>query len=99
MFVYLGNDTTVKKDDVIGIFDIEECSVSRITADFLNASQKQGRVVSVSDEMPKAFVVCTDKTYITNVSNSTINKDAPINILDCILFVKYYRLCLRLSII
>lgn len=74
MFVYLGNDTTVKKDDVIGIFDIEECSVSRITADFLNASQKQGRVVSVSDEMPKAFVVCTDKTYITNVSNSTINK-------------------------
>ena len=69
MFVYLGNDTTVKKDDVIGIFDIEECSVSRITADFLNASQKQGRVVSVSDDMPKAFVVCTD-----NVSNSTINK-------------------------
>lgn len=68
------NDTTVKKDDVIGIFDIEECSVSRITADFLNASQKQGRVVSVSDDMPKAFVVCTDKTYITNVSNSTINK-------------------------
>ena len=69
MFVYLGNDTTVKKDDVIGIFDIEECSVSRITADFLNASQKQGRVVSVSDD-----IVCTDKTYITNVSNSTINK-------------------------
>ena len=41
---------------------------------YKNASQKQGRVVSVSDEMPKAFVVCTDKTYITNVSNSTINK-------------------------
>ena len=41
---------------------------------YKNASQKQGRVVSVSDDMPKAFVVCTDKTYITNVSNSTINK-------------------------
>lgn len=64
----------MKKDDVIGIFDIEECSVSRITADFLNASQKQGRVVSVSDDMPKAFVVCTEKTYITNVSNTTLNR-------------------------
>ncbi len=74
MFLFLGGDSTVKKDDVIGIFDIEECSVSRITADFLNASQKQGRVVSVSDDMPKAFVVCTEKTYITNVSNTTLNR-------------------------
>ncbi len=74
MYLFLGGDSTVKKDDVIGIFDIEECSVSRITADFLNASQKQGRVVSVSDDMPKAFVVCTEKTYITNVSNTTLNR-------------------------
>ncbi len=74
MYLFLGGDVTVRKDDVIGIFDIEECSVSRITADFLNASQKQGRVVSVSDDMPKAFVVCSEKTYITNVSNTTINR-------------------------
>ncbi len=74
MFLFLGGNVTVKKNDVIGIFDIEQCSVSRITAEFLNADQKQGRVVSVSDDMPKAFVVCSDKTYITNVSNATLNK-------------------------
>ena len=74
MFLYLGGDTTVKSSDVIGIFDIEECSVSRMTADYLNACQKKGIVVNVSEEMPKAFVVCADKTYITNVSNQTINK-------------------------
>ncbi len=74
MFLYLGGDTTVRSDDVIGIFDIEECSVSRMTADYLNACQKKGIVANVSEEMPKAFVVCTDKTYITNVSNQTINK-------------------------
>ncbi len=74
MYLFLGGDVTVRKDDVIGIFDIEECSVSRITADFLNASQKQGRVVSISDDMPKAFVVCSEKTYITNISNTTINR-------------------------
>jgi len=74
MYVFLGGDCTVRKQDIIGIFDIEKCSASRITADFLNATQKQGRVVSVSDEMPKAFVVCSDGLYITNVSNLTINK-------------------------
>ena len=74
MYLFVGGNSTVKKNDVIGIFDIEECSVSRITADFLNSEQKQGRVVSISDDMPKAFVVCSDNTYITNVSNGTLNK-------------------------
>lgn len=74
MFLFLGGNVTINKSDVIGIFDIEECSVSRITADFLNSNQKQGRIVSVSEDMPKAFVVCSDHTYITNVSNDTLNK-------------------------
>ncbi len=74
MFLFLGGNVTVNKSDVIGIFDIEKCSVSRITADFLNSDQKQGRIVSVSEDMPKAFVVCSDNTYITNVSNNILNK-------------------------
>lgn len=74
MFLYLGGDTTVISKDVVGIFDIEECSVSRVTADFLNFSQKKGRVVNVSEEMPKSFIVTTDKTYISNVSCHTISQ-------------------------
>ena len=50
MYLFLGGNATVNKSSVIGIFDIEECSVSRITADFLNSEQKQGRVVSVSED-------------------------------------------------
>ncbi len=76
MFLFLGGDTTVYQKDLIGIFDIEECSVSRITADYLNSCQKKHKVEYVSQDMPKAFVVCTEKTYITNVSNDTINKRA-----------------------
>lgn len=76
MFLFLGGDVTVQKKDVIGIFDIEECSVSRITADYLNSCQKKGRVEYVSLDMPKSFIVCSDNTYISNVSNSTINKRA-----------------------
>ncbi|MDE7193560.1 MAG: DUF370 domain-containing protein [Oscillospiraceae bacterium] len=73
-FIYLGGDVTVYADDVIGIFDIEECSVSRTTAEYLNFCQKKDIVVNVSEDMPKSFIVCEKKTYISNVSNSTINK-------------------------
>ena len=74
MFLFLGGEYTVKNSDIIGIFDIEECSVSRTTAEFLNSCQKKKKIVYVSQDMPKSFIVCVDKTYISNVSNSTINK-------------------------
>lgn len=74
MFLFLGGDVSVRSDEVIGIFDIEECSVSRITADYLNICQKNERIVNVSENMPKSFIVTEDKTYISNVSHSTIIK-------------------------
>lgn len=76
MFLFLGGEVTVRADDVIGVFDIEECSVSRTTADFLNSCQKKSLVVNVSEDIPKSFIVATDHTYISNVSHSTICKRA-----------------------
>lgn len=74
MYLFLGGDVTVRSRDVIGIFDIEECSVSRTTADFLNACQKRLQIVNISDDMPKSFIITSDKTYISNVSHNTIRK-------------------------
>ncbi len=74
MFLFLGGDISVRSNEIVGIFDIEECSVSRITADFLNTCQKNGRIVNVSEDMPKSFIVTENKTYISNVSHSTIVK-------------------------
>ncbi len=72
MFLHLGGDFTIRDDDVVGIFDIEECSVSRVTAGYLNSCQKNGRIVNVSEDMPKSFIVTVNKTYISNVSHSTV---------------------------
>lgn len=74
MFLFLGGEVSVRSRDVVGVFDIEECSVSRITVDYLNACQKNGRIVNVSEDMPKSFIVCSDRTYISNVSHSTVVK-------------------------
>lgn len=79
MYIFLGGDVTIRADDVIGIFDIEECSTSRTTVDFLNASAKRLQVVNISDNMPKSFIVTSDKTYISNVSHNTIRKRASFN--------------------
>lgn len=74
MYLFLGGDISVRSDDVIGIFDIERCSVSRITAEYLSLCQRKGKIVNVSEDMPKSFTVTEKKTYISNVSNATIIK-------------------------
>ncbi len=74
MFLFIGGDTSIKSSDVVGIFNIEECSVSRVTADYLAACQKSGKIVDLTSDLPKSFIVTPQKTYISNVSNDTIRK-------------------------
>lgn len=76
MFLFLGGNVTVDDRSVIGIFNIEECTVSGITNEHLRVRQRQGKIVNVSEDLPKSLVVCEDKSYISNVSNLTINKRA-----------------------
>lgn len=78
MYIHLGSDTVVRDSDIIGVFDIENTSVSRISKEFLAASGKRRSAVSVSYEMPKSFIIATmdgrEKVFISNVSSATIMK-------------------------
>lgn len=79
MYLHLGNDVLIKTKDLIGIFDIENSSTSKITKNYLNFASKNNRVVNVSYEMPKSFVVCLDDdlnevVYITQISCATLKK-------------------------
>lgn len=81
MYLHLGNDIVVKDEDIIGVFDIENTSISRHTKDFLAASEKNGRVVNVSLEMPKSYIVCLDEegtetVFVSQISASTLRKRA-----------------------
>ena len=82
MYLHLGQYTVVRTRDIVGIFDIDNSSVSRFTRDYLAQAQKCGRVVNVSEEIPKSFVVCREKktgeirVYITQISSVTLRNRA-----------------------
>lgn len=80
MYLHLGQDTVVRTDEVIGIFDLENSSVSKLTRDFLARSEKAGLVVNVSYELPKSFVLSGTRehttVYITQISSATLKKRA-----------------------
>ena len=83
MYLHLGNDVVVSESSVVGIFDIENTSISPATKEFFTAAQKNNRVVYVTDDLPKSFVVCTEgdgyTVYICQVSPATMLKRAQCN--------------------
>ncbi|MFV0399490.1 MAG: extracellular matrix regulator RemB [Oscillospiraceae bacterium] len=78
MYLYLGQDTVIQTDSIVGIFDLDNTTTSRITKSYLAEAQKNGQVVAVSQELPKSFVVCEEKerttVYLSQISPSTLRK-------------------------
>lgn len=78
MFLHLGQETTVKTENIVGIYDLDTSTVSKWTREYLNLAEKEGRVVTVSYELPKSFVVLREKgeeketVYISPLSSQTL---------------------------
>jgi len=65
MYLHLGQEVVVRKKDIVGIFDLDNTTVSPQTKGFLNDAEKAGRVAYVSYELPKSFVVCAEQKKVT----------------------------------
>ena len=75
MYLHLGQNTVVPEEAVIGVFDLDNTTGSGITRKFLGEAEKTGRVISVSEELPKAFIVCNNmKVYLSQLSSQTLAK-------------------------
>ena len=79
MYLHLGQSTIIIHDEIIGIFDLDNTTVSKKTRDFLSVSEKKGIVKTVSYELPKSFIVCSDKkgestVYLSQISCATLLK-------------------------
>ena len=79
MYLHLGGEYVIKEEEVIGIFDLDTSTVSKHTRNFLNKKEKEKKVINVSYELPKSFILVEnqkkeEKIYISQISSSTLNK-------------------------
>ncbi len=77
MFLHLGQETVIRTDTILGVFDLDNTTVSAHSRKYLARAQKQGKVINVSYELPKSFVVCLDEqgeetVYISQLSAQTL---------------------------
>lgn len=57
MFLHVGNHKNIREKDIIGIFDMDNATVSTVSRKFLSEAQKRGEVITAAEEIPKSFVL------------------------------------------
>ena len=78
MYLHLGEKVMVLDSQILGIFDIDNTTVMKSTRYYLTLAEKTHRVINVSYELPKSFVVTQEngeiKIYISHISPQTLLK-------------------------
>ena len=77
MYIHLGRDYVLNDRDVIGIFNLETTTNSPRGREFLNYAQKNGAVVSLSEELPQCYVLAdapVDTVYLSELSSTAMKK-------------------------
>jgi peroxiredoxin len=79
MYLHLGKETVITFDNIVGIFDLDNTTISKTTREYLNKAEKEKEVITVSTELPKSFIVCCEKEkkqkiYISQISSTTLLK-------------------------
>ena len=58
MYLHLGQNVMLEKKRIIGIFDLDNTSYSKITRKFLAEAEKESVVITVGEELPRSFILC-----------------------------------------
>ncbi len=85
MYLHLGQDVVVRQQDIVGIFDMDNTTISRYTRSYLTKAQRAGQVETITMELPKSFTVCCERrqrgaahqtVYVSQISPRTLYKRA-----------------------
>ena len=80
-YLHIGLNVMVEDRRVIGIFDLDNTSTSKITRAFLDGAEREGVVQSACEDIPRSFVVCDHPyhrqiVYLSQINSRTLGKRA-----------------------
>ena len=77
MYLSIGNDFAVRDKHIIGIFDMDNTTVTARGREFLEKAEKEGQIVPF-DDLPKTYILAMEygipKIYQTNLTAQTLEK-------------------------
>ena len=78
MYLNIGKSFLIRKENILGIFDLDSTSQSFLTREFLSAAEKPGRVVNAAEDIPNSFLLCEEedgvRVYLSQSTSRTLWK-------------------------
>jgi hypothetical protein len=78
MFLHIGADIVIPLKNVIAILDMDTTTISKDTRDFLKTAEEEGFVESISNDLPRTFVITEQdkksKIYLSPISSVTLQR-------------------------
>ena len=76
-YLHIGQNLMLEDKRIIGIFDLDITSQSKITRKFLDQAEQEGVVLTAIEDIPKSFVVCDHPyhrqiVYISQLNSTTL---------------------------
>lgn len=76
MYLHAGNNFVVNADEIIGIFDMDNTTVSRLGKGFLSRAQNDGEIINAAETLPKSYIVSNrggkSKIFISSISSRVL---------------------------
>lgn len=57
MYLHIGNGESIKKREIIGIFDLDTATVSPITKNYITEKEKNGKITYTDTDLPRSFIL------------------------------------------
>lgn len=78
MYIHIGQDFIIPEQSIVGIYDMDTATLSKHTRKFLSEMEKNGAVVSLFEDLPRACIHCVEGgesvLYLTQLSPAALQK-------------------------
>ncbi|HHX36516.1 MAG TPA: DUF370 domain-containing protein [Clostridiaceae bacterium] len=75
MYIHIGGTCTISDRYILGIYHLDSTTKARTddtTRRFLKQMEEKNRVVTLSEDLPKSFIVTLEGVYLSPVSVATL---------------------------
>jgi len=74
IYLHIGNNYSVDVREIIGIFDMDNTTVTSCTKKLLDKAEKEKRLFLATYELPKTYIITKKRIYISQLEASTLKK-------------------------
>ncbi len=78
MYLHIGSGCVLDADDLIGIFDMDNTTVTKQGRRFLQTAESEGLVIDICDDIPKSYIVAyyrgEIRVFVSSISTKTLQR-------------------------